>query len=75
MNFKVCGHYFEMCRGETVHIFPFRNLHRIGGAPPDTFPNVKYDAPEEVGGTRIFFKALLGNEVWSKFFILIVSGP
>ena len=21
-----------------------------GGAPPETFPNVKYDAPEEVGG-------------------------
>ena len=26
------------------HIVRFRKLHRIGGAPPKTFPNVKYDA-------------------------------
>ena len=30
-----------------THIVPFGKFHRIGGAPPDTFPNVKYDAPEE----------------------------
>ena len=30
-------------------------FHRIGGAPPQTFPNVKYDAPEEVGGNRKYF--------------------
>ena len=34
------------------HIVPFGKFHRIGGAPPQTFPNVKYDAPEEVGGNR-----------------------
>ena len=35
-----------------IHIVPFGKGHRIGGAPPKTFPNVKYDAPEEVGGNR-----------------------
>ena len=30
-------------------------FHRIGGAPTETFPNVKYDAPEEVGGDRKCF--------------------
>ena len=34
----------------TVHIVPFAKFHRIGGGPPKTFSNVKYDAPEEVGG-------------------------
>ena len=33
-----------------MHIVPFGKFHRIGGAPPETFPNVKCDAPEEVGG-------------------------
>ena len=37
------------------HIVPFVKFHRIGGAPPETFPNVKYDAPEEVGGKRKCF--------------------
>ena len=27
-----------------AHIVPFGKFHRIGSAPPDTFPNVKYDA-------------------------------
>ena len=39
----------------SVHLVPFGKFHRIGGAPPETFPNVKYDAPKEVGGDRIFF--------------------
>ena len=26
------------------HIVPFGMFHRMGGAPPKTFPNVKYDA-------------------------------
>ena len=48
----------------------------VGELPKtETFPNIKYDAPEEVGGNRIFFTAPLGNEVWSKFFMLIVQGP
>ena len=38
-----------------THIVPFGKFHRIGGAPPETFPNVKYDAPEEVGGDRQCF--------------------
>ena len=29
----------------TAHIVPCENFHRTGGAPPETFPNVKYDAP------------------------------
>ena len=38
-----------------VHIVPCEKFHRIGGTPPETFPNVKYDAPEEVGGARKCF--------------------
>ena len=37
------------------HIVPFGKFHRIGGALPETFPNVKYDSPEEVGGDRNCF--------------------
>ena len=37
------------------HIVPCGKFHRIRGAPPKTFPNVKYDAPEEVGGDRKCF--------------------
>ena len=37
------------------HIVPCGKFHRIGGAPPETFPNVKYDAPEEMGGDRKCF--------------------
>ena len=29
------------------HIVPLGKFHRIGVAPPETFPNIKYDAPEE----------------------------
>ena len=39
----------------TYHIVPFGKFHRIGGAPPETFPNFKYDVPEEVGGDRKCF--------------------
>ena len=38
-----------------LHIIPFGKFHRIGVASPETFPNVKYDAPEEVGGNRKCF--------------------
>ena len=38
-----------------VFIVPFENFHRIRGAPPETFRNVKYDAPKEVGGNRKCF--------------------
>ena len=38
-----------------LHIVPFGKFHRIGGAPSKTFPNVKYDAPKEVGGSRKCF--------------------
>ena len=37
------------------HIASFGKFHRIGGAPTMTIPNVQYNAPEEVGGDRIFF--------------------
>ena len=38
-----------------MHIVPYGKFHRIGGAPPETFPNDKYDTPEEVGGNRKCF--------------------
>ena len=38
-----------------AHIVPCEKFHKIGGAPPQTFPDVKYDAPEEVGGDRKCF--------------------
>ena len=37
------------------HIVPCGTFHRIGGAPPETFPSENYDAPEEVGGDRKSF--------------------
>ena len=42
-------------RAPADHIVTFRKFHRIGGAPPETFPNVKYDAPEELDGDRKCF--------------------
>ena len=50
-----------------THIVPFGKFHKIGGAPPETFPNVKYDAPEEMSGERKCLTVLLEYEVWSKF--------
>ena len=35
-----------------LHIVPCGKFHRIGGAPPETFPSENYDAPEELGGDR-----------------------
>ena len=37
------------------HIVPCGKFHKIGGAPPETSPSEKYDAPEEVGGDRKCF--------------------
>ena len=50
--------------GPTPHIVPCGKFHRIGGAPPETFPNVKYDAPEMKRwvATENVLTALLGNE-------------
>ena len=48
-------HVICSCHMLHVHIVPFGKFYRIGGAPPQTFPNVKYDAPEEVGGDRKCF--------------------
>ena len=39
----------------SVDIYLPRSYYRIGGAPPQTFPNVKYDAPEQMGGDRKCF--------------------
>ena len=55
---KSWKYFFELCSFlgcALKHIVLIWKFHRIGGAPPETFPNVKYDAPEEVGGDRIFF--------------------
>ena len=38
-----------------LHIVTSGKFHRIRGAPPETFPSEKYDAPEEVGGDRKSF--------------------
>ena len=45
----------ELAHCAPPHIVPFGKFHRIGGAPPVTFYNVKYDAPEELGGNRKCF--------------------
>ena len=45
----------ETTETSTPHIVPFGKFHRIRGAPPETFRNVKYDAPEEMGGDRKCF--------------------
>ena len=44
----------DLCAKNSVnmHIVPIGKFHRIGGAPPKTFPNLKYDAPEEMGCNR-----------------------
>ena len=36
-------------------IVPCGKFHRIRGAPPETLPSEKYDAPEKVGGDRKSF--------------------
>ena len=56
-----------------MDIVPFGKFHKIGGALPKNFPNVKYDVPKEVVATENVLTVLLGNEAWSKFYILIVS--
>ena len=38
-----------------LHIVPCGKIHRIGGAPPETFSCEKYDVPEEVDGDRKSF--------------------
>ncbi len=38
-----------------LHIVPCGKFHRIGGAPPETFPSEKYLAPEEVSSNRKSF--------------------
>ena len=61
-----CGHFEPQGWGPTYtksgaiifttrHIVPFGKFQRVGGAPPKTFPNVKYDAPEELGGDKKCF--------------------
>ena len=37
------------------------SFYRIGDAPPETFPNVKYDAPEEGGCNRKGFDSPFRN--------------
>ena len=57
-----------------IHIVPFGKFHRIGGAPPETYPNVNFMPLKRCLATENVLTALLGNEVWSKFFMLIVTG-
>ena len=52
---KISSKHTQSQTGKARHIVPSEKFHRIGGAPPKTFPNVKYDAPEEVGGDRKCF--------------------
>ena len=44
-----------MCIRAFCYTVLFGKFHRTGGAPPETIPNVKYDAPEEVVGDRKCF--------------------
>ena len=46
---------FILKLGGLDHIVPCGKFHRIGSAPPETFPSEKYDAPEEVGSDRKSF--------------------
>ena len=61
--------FTDLCFSVLKHIVLCEKFHRIRGAPPQTFPNVKYDAPEEVGGDRKCFDSPIRNKVWSKFFM------
>ena len=47
--------YHAFIQTNPFHIVPCGKFHRIGGAPPETFPSEKYDAPEEVGSNRKSF--------------------
>ena len=40
---------------QEFHMVPFGKFHGIGGAPHETYPNIKYDAPEEVGDYKKCF--------------------
>ena len=57
--FKCVGILASLTKGLSPtpipHIVPCGKFHRIGGAPPETFPSEKYDAPEEVGGDKKSF--------------------
>ena len=44
---------------KTMHIVLFGKFHKVGGVPPETFPDVKHDDPEEVGGDRKCFDSLI----------------
>ena len=55
----------------SLHIFPFGKFHRIRGAPPQTFPKVKYDTPEEVGDNRKCFDSPIRK--WGLVQILYVN--
>ena len=48
------------------HIAPFAKFHRIGGAPPGTFPNGMMPLKRWIAAKN-GLSFLLGNEVWSKF--------
>ena len=49
------------------HIVPFGKFDGIGGAPHDTFPNLRYDTPEQMSGDKNVLTVLLGNKVRFKF--------
>ena len=57
--------------GTHAHIVSFWKFYRIGGAPPETFPNVKYDAPQEMGGDRKCFDSPIMK--WGLFQIFDVN--
>ena len=54
-----------------MHIVPCGKFHRIGGAPPELFSNIKYDAPEELIG----FKAICIPLVGEVFVFPILQSP
>ena len=50
LSFLYSSSLYLVC--SKIVIIPFGKFHRIEGGPPETFPNVMYDAPEEVGGNK-----------------------
>ena len=42
---------FQGLAGRSAHGL-IKMFHRNSGAPPETLPNIKYDAPREVCGDR-----------------------
>ena len=52
-------HVLLVLRAKQIAQFPKKK--KLCGAPPETLPNVKYDAPKDVYGDRKLFNRLLNK--------------